>query len=165
MFRYNRWANEQLFSACRTLAEAQLTARPPGLSGSVAELLTHIVGAQQTFILRTGGRQHEGELSRRSDWPGIEALTELARATSDDLVAIASALDDEAAYSDVDLPYQGSVYRFPRSFFLVHALEHGVDHRTEVKVGLMQLGIDTPDLDGWRWAADAGYGQQVTSRG
>ena len=27
---------------------------------------------KQTFILRTKGRQHEGELGRQSDWPGIE---------------------------------------------------------------------------------------------
>src|SRR5262245_44254171 len=32
----------------------------------------HIASGQQTFILRTKGRQHEGELSRWSTWPGME---------------------------------------------------------------------------------------------
>lgn len=52
----------------------------------------------------------------------------------------------------------GKAYRYPRSFFLVHAVEHGGEHRTEVKLTLAHFGITTPDLDGWQYAAAAGYG-------
>jgi hypothetical protein len=55
----------------------------------------------------------------------------------------------------------GKVYRIPKSFFLVHALEHGVEHRTEIKVDLGAIGITTPDLDGWAYAAAAGIGREV----
>jgi uncharacterized damage-inducible protein DinB len=158
MFRYNRWANRALFGACRALTPEQLQAQPPGISGTIGELLTHIAGSQQTFILRTQGRQHEGELGRSSPWPGIDTVIEVVMRTSDELVAIAESLD---ADTDVNLPYFGKVYRFPQSFFLVHALEHGVEHRTEVKAGLAQLGIETPDLDGWAYSMAAGYGQEV----
>jgi uncharacterized damage-inducible protein DinB len=158
IFRYNRWANLELIEACRSLTEAQLDARSPGTSGSVRVLLTHIVGAQQTQILRTKRRQHEGELSRASAWPGIEALYALAASTSDELIAIAARDDlDEP----VDLPHMGKGYRYPRRFFLAHAAAHGAEHRTEIKVTLGALGIDTPDLDGWPYGAAAGYGQEV----
>jgi len=60
MFRYNAWANRALFEACRSLTEAQLDAHIRGISGSVRDLLMHIAGGQQTFVLRTKGRQHEG---------------------------------------------------------------------------------------------------------
>ena len=159
MFRYNRWANLTLLEACRALTPEQLAARPPGISGSVGELLTHVVGGQQTFVLRTKGRQNEGELDRRSAWPGIDTLIELATSISDELIAIAEALDEER---DVDLPYFGKTFRFPVAFFLVHALEHGVEHRTEIKIALAQLGVATPDLDGWAYAQSAGYGREVT---
>lgn len=53
------------------------------------------------------------------------------------------------------------VYRFPRNFFLVHAMEHGVEHRTEIKVALAHLGIAAPDLDGWQYSVAAGYGGEV----
>jgi uncharacterized damage-inducible protein DinB len=158
LFRYNRWANLRLIDACCELTDAQLDARAAGTSGSVRELLMHVVGGQQTSILRTKGRQHEGELARRSAWPGFDALRSVAVSTSDELIAIAETMDTDA---EVRLPWRGRVYRYPMSFFLVHALEHGVEHRTEIKVTMAELGIDRPDLDGWSYSEAAGYGQEA----
>jgi uncharacterized damage-inducible protein DinB len=160
MFRYNAWANRQLFEACRSLTEEQLDLRAPGISGSIRELLMHIAGAQQTFILRTMGRQHEGELARWSDWPGLESVIKIANDTSDQLLAIAMHVQND---EEVVLPFQDKSYRFLKRFFLVHAIEHGTEHRTEVKVALAQIGVEPPDLDGWNYAASAGYGQEVDS--
>jgi uncharacterized damage-inducible protein DinB len=157
-FRYNAWANRELFTACRSLNDAQLDHHVTGVSGSVRELLLHIVGAQQTFILRTKGRQHEGELDRRSAWPGIEALLEQATTTSEELMAISERLQGD---EEVDLPFQGKTYRFPQRFFLTHALAHSCEHRTEVKVALAHIGVETPDLDGWLYATAVGYGHEV----
>ena len=161
MFRYNAWANRELFSACRSLTEEQLDIHIQGISGSVRELLMHIAGGQQTFILRTKGRQHEGELGRQSDWPGIETVIQITASTSDELITIAEQLKDNEV---VDLSYQGKTYRYPKRFFLVHAMEHSTEHRTEVKVALAHIGIDTPDLDGWNYSQSAGYGQEITTK-
>ncbi len=158
LLRYNRWANAALLDTCRTLSDEQLDARVPGVSGSVREVLLHIVGGQQTFVLRTKGRQHEGELNRGSDWPGFDALIEIAAATSDELIAIAEGLDED---HEVDLAFRGKTYRFPLSFFLAHAVEHGVEHRTELKLVLAQIGVPTPDLDAWNYGEAMGYGQEV----
>ncbi len=161
MFRYNRWATLQLVEACRSLADEQLDTRGHGTSGTVRELLMHAVGAQQTFALRTRGEQG-GQLNRNSAWPGFEALRDAASQSGDELIAIAERLADD---TEVHLPYLGRTFRFPVSFFLVHAAEHGVEHRTEIKVALAQLGVETPDLDGWSYAGATGYGQEVTSDG
>lgn len=158
MLRYNRWANEQLFTACVALPDAQLDARFEGASGSVRELLEHIAGGQQTFVLRTRGRQHEGELNRTSPWPGFDALLAIVRESSEALVLIAEELDADV---DVVLPYMGKSYVYPRSFFLVHAVAHGTEHRTEIKFALAQLGVATPNLDGWEWGAAAGFGGEA----
>lgn len=158
MLHYNKWANLTLFGACRALTDEQMDTRVPGTSGSVRVLLTHIAGAQQTFVLRTEGRQHEGELSRASTWPGFDPLIAIVTQSSDDLIAIAEGLVGDR---EVDLPYMGKVFRFPVSFFLVHAVEHGVEHRTEIKLALAQLGVETPNLDGWEYAAASGFGREV----
>jgi uncharacterized damage-inducible protein DinB len=158
MLRYNLWATRTLMEACRTLSNEDLDARMPGVSGSVRELLVHIVGGQQTFVLRTKGRQHEGELSRASEWPGFDTLLDLATIAGDELIAIAEGLETDR---EVDLPFLGKAYRFPVSFFLVHAVAHGVEHRTEIKVALGRRGIESPDLDGWPYATAAGYGHEV----
>ena len=74
MMRYNAWANDVLLAACRELTDEQLDHRLHVTSGSTRELLVHIVGGQQTYVLRTMGRQHEGELDRDSEWPGMATL-------------------------------------------------------------------------------------------
>ena len=158
VLRYNGWANLRLIDACSSLTEEQLDARADGTSGSIRELLTHAVGGQQTFVLRTKGRQHEGELGRGSDWPGFAELRRIAIQTSDELVEIAEALDAER---EVDLPWQGKAFRYPVSFFLLHALEHGVEHRTEIKVTMADLSVQRPDLDGWSYSQAARYGQEA----
>lgn len=158
IFAYNKWANLELFNACRNLSDGQLDYYLPGASGPLRELLIHLVGGQQSQILRTQGRQQEDELTRESEWPGMELLLQLVEQTSDELIAIANGMEGDV---DVDLPYYGKVYRFPKSFFLLHALTHGVEHRTEIKVILKHFGIQTPDLDGWNYAAFAGYGKEV----
>src|SRR2546421_5050105 len=121
IFQYNKWATLTLLDACAALTEDQLDMRFTTASGSVRELLVHIVGGQQTFVLRTKGRQHEGELNRGSAWPGFDTLRRLAVESSDDLIATAEALDEDA---DVDLPWQGNSLYYPKSFFLAHAIEH-----------------------------------------
>jgi len=160
VFRYNRWANLTLIDACRSLGDEHLDARVPGTSGTIRELLLHVFGGQQTLVLRTMGRQHEGnELNRSSGWPGFDVLREVTERSSDRLVEIAAGLDED---SDVALPYMGRTYVYPKRFFLTHAAEHGVEHRTEIKLALAQLGVQTPDLDGWAYCTAAGYGREVT---
>jgi uncharacterized damage-inducible protein DinB len=158
MFRYNRWATATILEACRALTDEQLDAHPPGVSGPVRELLTHLVGGQQSQVLRTKGRQHEDEFTRFSNWPGFDALLAAAAESSDELIAIAESLDEDA---EAELHYQGKVGRLPKSFLLVHAMEHGVEHRTEIKVALGAIGVATPDLDGWAYASANNIGYIV----
>jgi uncharacterized damage-inducible protein DinB len=158
MLRYNRWANDALLQACRSLTDEQLDAVMPGVSGTVRVLLLHIVGGQQTFVLRTQGRQHEGELHRGSTWPGWDTVLDIARTTNDELIGVAESLKPDA---EVGLPWLGKTYRFPVRFFLVHAAEHGVEHRTEIKLALAQMGVATPDLDAWSYAEAMGYGVEA----
>ena len=159
--RYNRWANLSLFDACRGLTDEQLDAHATRSSRSVRELLQHIVGSELTFVLRTKGRQHEGESRHVEDaWPGFDLLREVIASSGEDLIAIAAGPDEDEL---VALPYRGKTYEYPKSFFLLHAIEHGVEHRTEIKVTLALIGVETPDLDGWFYSQAAGYGREVAS--
>ncbi len=59
------------------------------------------------------------------------------------------------------LAFMGKRYRYPKSFFLLHAIEHGVEHRTQVTMTVAGLGRETPDLDGWAYADAAGHGSEA----
>jgi uncharacterized damage-inducible protein DinB len=107
------------------------------------------------------GRRWVGKTFQWNDWPGIETLIHIAARMSDELISIAEHLEDD---EEVDLAYQGKTYRYPKRFFLVHAMEHGTEHRTEVTLALAHVGVATPDLDGWSYAASAGYGQETSTK-
>jgi uncharacterized damage-inducible protein DinB len=157
LFRYNKWANERTLVACRDLPDDVLDAPASGTYGSIRETLRHMLGGQEDFVSRTHGRQHEGQLRPGTKWPGFDVVYAIATQTSDELIAIAGALDEDR---DVALPFQGKNYTFPLSFFLVHAITHGVEHRTQIGLMLAQQGITPPDLDGWPYATAAGFGRE-----
>ena len=160
MLDYDRWATSTLIAGCGTLEDAPLDARLPGFSGSSRELFLHLVGGQQTFMLRTLGRQHEGELNRPSPWPGWPELARISAEAGEALLGAARRLDPD---SEVALPYGRRRYVYPVRFFLVHAAGHGAEHRTEIKLQLGQQGVETPDLDGWQYATAKGYGAVATT--
>jgi uncharacterized damage-inducible protein DinB len=62
MLRYNAWAGRTLLDACRDLTDAQLQAQLAVTSGSVRDLLLHIVGGQQAYIHLVQG------LLTRANW-------------------------------------------------------------------------------------------------
>jgi uncharacterized damage-inducible protein DinB len=39
----------------------------------------------------------------------------------------------------------------PAALFLVQAINHATEHRTQIKTALTQAGISPPELDGWTW--------------
>jgi uncharacterized damage-inducible protein DinB len=47
--------------------------------------------------------------------------------------------------------WHGEMYEMPVSLFLVQAINHATDHRTQIKTALTQAGIEPPELDGWNW--------------
>jgi uncharacterized damage-inducible protein DinB len=158
IFRYNAWANEVLFAACQSLENRGLDTPTGGDDPRPIRVkLLHIAGGQQTFCLRTKGRQHEGELNAGSTWPGWETVNAAMRSSNSELIEIAGGMDAEV---EVVLPYMGLRPRFPRSFFLAHAIAHSTQHRTEIVLALQALGHPMPDLDAWPYAAAAGYGKE-----
>jgi uncharacterized damage-inducible protein DinB len=157
LLRYNEWANATLLDACRNLSDAQLRARLAVTSGSVRDLLLHVIGGQQAYILLVQGNSNADALDRNRPWPGLPQLTAMADQTSAELISLAEQLDP---MSEVDLAHHGRVHRYPSRFLLASVVEHGVRHRTELLVNLKSVGVPMPDLDGWAYGRSAGYGAE-----
>jgi uncharacterized damage-inducible protein DinB len=157
MFAYNAWANAGVIDACRKLDDAQLDAPSSNAFGSIRSTLQHVIYGQYSFLARLDGDAQDAR-ALALQWPGFDALTVIAAETSEALTAAASALDVDA---DVVLSYQGKGHRYPKSFFLLHTIQHGIEHRTQIGMMLAQLGCDAPDLDGWAFAEHAGLGGEI----
>lgn len=157
VFEYNAWANGRIIDACRDLTDAQFDASGSAAFGSIRTTLLHVIYGQYSMLARLNGTAQDPR-SFSPPWPGIDALMSVAAETSGALTAAAAELRDDAS---VVLAYQGKSYRYPKSFFLTHALQHGVEHRTQIGTMLAQLGLGQPNLDAWEYAGFAGLGVEV----
>jgi uncharacterized damage-inducible protein DinB len=66
------------------------------------------------------------------------------------------ALLDRIAQVDVTLPADESRPETPhgQNLLVVQAIQHGIDHRTQICTALRVLGLEPPAIDGWSyWAA------------
>jgi uncharacterized damage-inducible protein DinB len=44
----------------------------------------------------------------------------------------------------------------PVSLFLLQAVNHGTEHRSQVATILTQLGVEPPNMDGWTYIEASG---------
>jgi uncharacterized damage-inducible protein DinB len=147
MFEYNLWANTQLIELCGALADEQLETEIEGVYGRIQPTLVHIVRAEGGYLRRvTGSRLWADDL----DWDNMPMSELLAKAqlSGDRLAAIASkanlATRHEFEDEDEDEPYH-----FFNWTVLLQALYHGIEHRTQIKFVLTQIGVAHPELAAW----------------
>lgn len=150
LFRFNNWANEALIEFCRGLDDNQLEAVLAGTRGSIQDTLVHLVAAQERYVVgrpRTAERVHES-----LGWPGFEKLLESCRETGASLVAGA---DGDPA-RECPYRYRGEALVVLAGTFLVQAMHHANDHRTQICSVLGSVGLEPPEITGWGFAQAGG---------
>lgn len=154
LFRHNLWANLRLIDACAALDEDQLNMSAVGVYGSIYDTLRHIVGAEQHYLILFTARQPELRL-RREESPELAVIREQARQTGERLIAYAAGVAPaDVAYEDDDED-ENLVWPIPAGFLLNQAINHATEHRAQVMTMLTQLGIEPPDLSGWKFMDDS----------
>ena len=147
IFRHNVWANLRLLDACENLSEEQFQATVPGTFGTIRDTLMHIVLAERGYLSRTTGQPPAITL-KRDEFPGIATLRESVRLSGEGLAQVAA----RARSTDIiGEEWQGRFYNIPVTIFLVQAINHATEHRTQVATILTQLGIEPPSIDGWAY--------------
>ncbi|MCP5096427.1 MAG: hypothetical protein GY943_12815 [Chloroflexi bacterium] len=145
MFEYNLWANTQLITLCNDLVADQLEAEVEGGFGQIHPTLVHIVRAEGGYLNRmTGSRPWADDL----DWDNMSMSELLAKAqlSGEQLITIASKVDPAIRH---DIEFQGEPYHFFNWTVVLQALYHGIEHRTQIKILLTQLGVEHPELAAW----------------
>ncbi len=147
MFEYNLWANTQLMMLCSGLSDEQLAVEVTGVFGRIQPTLAHLVSGEGAYLNRlTGSRPWADDI----DWDSIpiSSLLEMVQHSSTQLVDIASKVDPEVPHT-IKFPGTDTEYHFFNWTVLLQALYHGVEHRTQVKILLTQLGVEHPELAAW----------------
>lgn len=150
LFRHNLWANLRLIDACVALDAGQLAASMVGVYGSIYDTLHHIARAEQNYLFLLTGREPANRL-RREHTPELAVIREEARLAGEGLIAYAAVVTPaDVGYGDDDED-ENLVWPIPAGFLLAQVVNHATEHRAQVMTVLTQLGIEPPDLSGWKF--------------
>jgi uncharacterized damage-inducible protein DinB len=158
LFRHHAWASDRLFAACEGLPADHLEFVVQGTFGGLGATLRHLVEAEERYVRGLRGETAPGPdaaggidrpvppealapsvrvLRRRAAAAAAAALIELAEAATPDAVVTATQRGEPAVVRAIT--------------FFTQALDHGCEHRTQVRHSLTILGYDPPDIDGWAY--------------
>jgi uncharacterized damage-inducible protein DinB len=149
MFEYNLWANTQLIEICSGLVDEQLDTEIEGVFGRIHPTLVHIIRAEGGYLNRLSGSRPWAE---DFDWDHMpmSGLLEKAQLSGSQLIAIASKANPAIRH---DVEGRGEQAHFFNWTVLLQALYHGIEHRTQIKILLTQLGVAHPELAAWDYMA------------
>ena len=158
-FKFNLWANLHLLDACSNLTDAQLDATVKGTYSDIRATLIHIIGGEEGYVQRFTGQRREPVFREGDPFPGFDELRRRARQSGEELIALAEQFEHGRV---LQLSFQGQIFAVPAIFVLIQAIDHGVDHRSQVATLLSQQGVAPPELDGWAYydaVSEAGAGE------
>jgi uncharacterized damage-inducible protein DinB len=145
LIRYNNWANAQVLAACRALTDDQLDAAAPGAYGTIRDTLAHILRAEADYVGRMTGDSPQPPFKRgeRADPADLAAFAgQVAGALLD---AVRRVPPTQLVHEEED----GQFIDYHARHLFIQAINHGIEHRTNVTTILSGLGLPAPEVDGW----------------
>jgi uncharacterized damage-inducible protein DinB len=152
LFEHNTWANLTLLDFCERLSDAQLDATAIGGFGSIRDTLVHIVGGEVSYVARVNGKL-PSTWSSGDQFPGFAALTGAVRWAGDELLQLALSARADTVVRQRP-PRQLIEYKL--ASLIVQALNHSTEHRTQISTIITQLGMEPPDMSGWKYMEEIG---------
>jgi uncharacterized damage-inducible protein DinB len=145
-FTYNRWANLRLLDACAHLSDAHLDATTKGTFGSVRETLMHLLAAEEGYVRALTGKIPTPRLADLTHFPDFDELRRRAERSGKELITVA----EQGELSQI-LHLDRGTYEAPVIVVLIQAVNHAIDHRSQIATLLSQQDVMPPDLDGWSY--------------
>jgi len=152
-FRYQRWANEQMFIALDSLGDDALAAEGAGTFGSIRDMLVHVSASQANFLAAMTGTAPSGEITQGMQFPGLGIMRAHVAQADDALIAVA---DSRSPDQVLQGEFGGRAYKMPLVAPLMQSFSHGVEHRTQIATICGQHGFAFAPIDVWGWAKPFG---------
>ena len=164
LFEHNLWANLKLLDFCETLSDEHLDSTAIGCYGAIRDTLTHIVGAEVSYVHRVNGKLPAVPL-RRGEFAGFQVLKDAVRWTGDELLQLALSGRKDTLVQERDGTWSGE---YKLSSLMVQAVTHSTEHRTQIAAIITQLGMEPPDMSVWYYLEETGEfretGQEVAAK-
>lgn len=161
IFRHNAMMNRRLLDACRRLAPEQLEATAVGTYGTIGATLVHLANSQEGYAARLLDVPRPERLPE-DPFPGFDAVAQrLAHGDGQlEQAAAKPGTDRRVQVSGDDPP---GTWWMAVPLFLLQAVNHSTEHRSQVATILTQLGIEPPNMDGWTYFFDSGQMEPVSA--
>jgi uncharacterized damage-inducible protein DinB len=148
LFQYDTWATQLLVDYCQRQSAAMLQELVVGTDRSILHTLTHLIGSEQEYLEELMGEKitpaiHQGQ---------ILSLVEIGERCERFLQNWQEVLD-RFDQIDITIPEDGALPEIPhgQNILVLQALQHGIDHRTQICTTLSTLGLEAPRIDGWSY--------------
>jgi len=157
LFRHHAWATDQLLAACEGLPPDHLEWVTQGTYGGLGATLRHLVEAEERYVVRLRGEApRPGPAPDMPDppsppealAPSVRVLRRRAAVSGAALVELAGRLEPGTILTTT---FRGEPAEVPATVVFAQALDHGGEHRTQVRHALTILGYEPPHIDGWTW--------------
>jgi uncharacterized damage-inducible protein DinB len=145
LIRYNNWANAQVLAACRELTADQLAATAPGTYGTIRDTLEHIIRAEASYVWRMTGNRPQPAFQ----WDDKPTLADLSTFAGHVAGALLDAAQRVPPTQIVHEEEGGNTIDYQARLLFIQAIDHGIEHRTNITTILSGLGLPTPEVDGW----------------
>lgn len=159
LFRHNSMMNRRLLEACRALTAEELEVGTAGTYGTIGATLVHVANGQEAYAARLLDTPRPEPLPEHP-FPGFDVLDERF-ANSDAQLEEAAANPDADRQVIVTGDDPPGEWTMPVSLFLLQAINHGTEHRSQVSTTFTQLGIEPPDMSGWAYLDASGHMKPV----
>lgn len=147
LYRYNQWANAKIINAASNLTTEQFIAPDEYPHGGLRGTLTHLLFAEWIWRKRWEGESPTIRLVPEY-FPTFESLKLRWSAEEAELMKFVEQVDDRR----LNLPFQyfsteGVKYENILWESMMHVVNHGTQHRSEVAAMLTKLGHSPGDID------------------
>ncbi len=148
LYDYTYWATERLLEAAANLREAQLNDEMPNGVGSIRVTLVHLLSGHWIWRERWQGGKPTTMLNPH-DFPTLETIQVRWQEEKQHMYDLLVTLRDEdlerqITYSSTMLP--GRVFQLPLWQLMLHLVNHGTQHRSEIAMRLTELGHSPGEL-------------------
>jgi uncharacterized damage-inducible protein DinB len=150
LFYYDVWATQQLVSFCQQQSPAVLEEIVVGTDRSILRTLTHLIGSEQAYLAQLAGEAFLPPV-RQGQILSLAEIQERCERCMRKWEEVVNRIDE----IDITLPGDESWPEIPhgQNVIVLQALQHGIDHRTQICTTISLLGLEPPRMDGWSFGA------------
>lgn len=152
MYGYNRWATKRVMEVAAQLTPEQWLAPGNAGRGSVRDTMVHLIAAQRRWLAWWDGSLPADQALRSQLNPADHPNLASVRAAWETLDRATQAFVDGLTDADVERVYStsmpnGTLFRQSLWQMMLHVVNHGTQHRSEVAAMLTGFGHSPGDLD------------------